>query len=80
MIDANKLIELENEVISSNDNFDPRNKKDHACREIDEWLNGLLKEQLEIGVKNDRVGSKATEETWMLNDDLKIADEKNTIV
>ena len=46
------------------------------CREINEWLNGLLKEQLERDVKNDHAGNKATEEINMLNDELKIVNEK----
>ena len=48
------------------------------CREINEWLNGLLKEQLERDVKNDHAGNKATEEINMLNDELKIVNENNT--
>ena len=74
----NELIELENEVMNSKSDFDPNNKKDHTCREIDEWFNGLLKEQLERGLKNDHAGSKASEETKMLHDKLKMENEKTS--
>ena len=59
---ANELIELEKEVIKRNNDFDTNNKNDRTCIEIDEWFNGLLKEQLKRGVMNDQSGSKAVEE------------------